>query len=67
VLELVDRHGTVRPELVSDIPPGGGMSNRCTIGFPLPNELLEVHKQAFPQFRWRAESHASALYVPALV
>ena len=55
VFELVDRHGAVRPELASDIPPDGGVSSRRRIGVPLPDKLLEVPKQAFPQFRWRAE------------
>ena len=59
VFELVDRHDTVRPELASDIVPHGGVSSRRTIGVPLPNELLQVPKQALPQFRWRAESHSS--------
>ena len=59
VLELVNRHGTVRPELASDVLFDGGVSSRRTIGVPLPSELLEVTKQAFPQFRWRAESHSS--------
>jgi len=67
VFELVDRHGAVRPELASDILPDSGVSSRRRMGVPLPDKLLEVPKQAFPQFRWRADSHASALYVPALV
>ena len=54
VLELVNRYGTVRPELASDILSDGGVSNRRTIGVPLPNELLQMPKQALPQFRWRA-------------
>jgi hypothetical protein len=67
VFELVFRHGAVLPELASDILSDGGVSSRRTIGVPFPNELLQVPKQAFPQFRWRSESHASALYVPAFV